>query len=146
MKKSPKRISSKECGTIAETAAATALLKEGFGVSFAHGDNLTWDLVTDWEGKITRVQVKTASKRDNYYHVNVTHGKGKLYSAAHCDCILVYLPYSRDYQELTADGIYLLPVESVRKVTLNFWPPGLGNQKDKMCSWERHRDAFDLLR
>jgi len=140
---------SKDTGTIAETAAATALLKEGFGISFAHGDNLGWDICTDWNGKVNRLQVKTASKRKRSYSVSFCHGGAKdvLYRRADCDFILVFLTYGDDYAEFRGPGIYIIPVSALRATTGLFWPPGQGSKgPDKICQWEKYRDKFDSLK
>jgi hypothetical protein len=144
----PNSRTNKESGTIAETAAATALLKEGFGVSFAHGDCLGWDLVCDWEGKVSRLQVKTAKKINYTYHINLyhTHNSKKLYTKDDCDFIMAIVPYSDDYSELNEDGIYIVPVKEITKATIHLWPPGLGSAKTKLCQWEKYREAFNSLR
>tara|TARA_Y100000588_G_scaffold9751_1_gene10868 strand:+ start:18543 stop:18989 length:447 start_codon:yes stop_codon:yes gene_type:complete len=148
LKKSRKRNSSSESGTIAETATATALLREGFGVSFSHGDYMGWDIISDWDGKINRVQVKTATRVRTSYHVNMgKSGKnGSLYTREQTDVIAVFLPYSRDYKELNDDGIYIIPVGEVNKTTAHFWPAGLGARKDNLCQYQKYQDAFNLLK
>tara|TARA_R110000824_G_scaffold108526_2_gene255626 strand:- start:212 stop:649 length:438 start_codon:yes stop_codon:yes gene_type:complete len=144
---------SKDRGTIAETAAATALLHEGFGISFAHGDNLGWDICTDWKGKVNRIQVKTASKRTGNraqsYSVSFRHGSAKnvLYTKTDCDFILVFLSFGEDYASFRGNGIYIIPVGAITVSTGLFWPPGLGSKgPDKICAWEKYRDKFNLLK
>ena len=46
-------------GTIAEAQVLVKLLQQGFGASWAIGDSMGWDLVSDWQGKVTRLQVKS---------------------------------------------------------------------------------------
>lgn len=142
--------SNKRIGTVAESAAATALLKEGFGVSWPLGDFMGWDLVTDWEGKVNRIQVKTSKKVKTTYHCNLsmnrTGGGKKLYSKAECDFIMLILPYGEDYDELNGDGIYIVPVKEVRVKAKHIWPPGMGGRKGVNCSWEKYRNQFDLLK
>jgi len=140
---------SKDLGTIAETAVATALLQEGFGISFAHGDNLGWDLCTDWNGKVRRIQVKTATRRGGSYAVGFCHGAAKsiLYCKTDCDFILVWLNYGDDYDAFRGVGVYIIPVTALKATTGLFWPPGLGSKgPDKICKWEKYRDKYGLLK
>lgn len=139
----------KESGTIAETAAATALLKEGFAVSFAHGDSAAWDLACDWQGKVNRLQVKTASQTRRSYQVGFCHlgGNSVRYNKKDCDIICVWLPYRDDYMALNDNGIYLIPIKAINVSCGRFWPPGYSSKgPDKVCRWEKYRDKFTSLK
>ena len=110
--------SNKRIGTVAESAAATALLKEGFGVSWPLGDFMGWDLVTDWEGKVNRIQVKPPRRSTppttSTLSMNRMGGGKRLYTKADCDFLMLILPYGDDYDELNGDGIYIVPIKEVR--------------------------------
>ena len=139
----------KQKGTIAESAAATALLKEGFGVSFPLGDYLTWDLVTDWKGKVNRIQVKTGRKVKTTYHIGLTRskdGSSEIYDSEACDFLMIILPYGEDYEELNGDGIYIVPVSECTVKSKHIWPPGMGGRKGVVCEWEKYRNQYRLLK
>jgi len=62
---------------IAESAVVTELLKRGFRVLKPVGDRLPYDLAIDLNGKLVRVQVKSAwfDKSNNAYYVDVRRTK-----------------------------------------------------------------------
>ncbi len=55
---------------IAESSAITALLKRGFNVLKPVGDRLPYDLAVDINGKLIKLQVKSAWSRNNVYIVD----------------------------------------------------------------------------
>jgi len=57
-------------GDIGELAAAQALLKKGWHISFPYGENLKYDLIAEKDGKFKRIQVKAASPRNGVLHIN----------------------------------------------------------------------------
>lgn len=59
----------KQKGAIAEQAVVLAALNRGYGVSIPLGDYLPYDLILDVNGKLLKVQVKSAwwdDKKENY--------------------------------------------------------------------------------
>ena len=138
---------SKQTGTLAETAVATALLGEGFSVSFAHGENTPWDLISDYEGKVNRLQVKTASRHRmrGDYHVSLVMGSGVKYTKDHIDFLIIWLPYSEDFDGIGYDGLYVIPVKEVKVTTCRCWPAGFG-ATNTLCKWEKWRNKFNLLK
>lgn len=56
-------------GEKSELAVASELMMDGYGVSFPFGHNHQYDLIVDKDGRLYRIQVKTASHEDNnrYY-------------------------------------------------------------------------------
>lgn len=62
---------------IAESAVVTELLKRGFRVLKPIGDRLPYDLAIDLDGKLVRIQVKSAwfDKSSNAYYVDVRRTK-----------------------------------------------------------------------
>jgi hypothetical protein len=62
---------------IAESAVVTELLKKGFKVLKPVGDRLSYDLALDLEGKLLRIQVKSAwfNSRKKSYDVDVRRTK-----------------------------------------------------------------------
>ena len=55
---------------IAESSAITALLKRGFNVLKPVGDRLPYDLAVDINGKLIKLQVKSAWSRNDVYIVD----------------------------------------------------------------------------
>ena len=55
---------------IAESSAITALLKRGFNVLKPVGDRLPYDLAVDIDGKLIKLQVKSAWSRNDVYIVD----------------------------------------------------------------------------
>jgi hypothetical protein len=60
---------------IAESAVITALLKRGFRVLKPIGDRLPYDLAIDLNGKLLRIQVKSAWYYDGSYAVDTRRTK-----------------------------------------------------------------------
>jgi hypothetical protein len=62
---------------IAESAVVTELLKRGFRVLKPIGDRLAYDLALDLNGRLVRIQVKSAwfNSRTKYYAVDVRRTK-----------------------------------------------------------------------
>ena len=62
---------------IAESAVITELLKKGFKVLKPIGDRLPYDLAMDLDGKLLRIQVKSAwfNPKTKYYGVDVRRTK-----------------------------------------------------------------------
>jgi hypothetical protein len=52
-------------GDISEAVVAAELLKLGFSISKPFGDNQPYDLIVDTKSKLLKVQIKTASIRNN---------------------------------------------------------------------------------
>lgn len=49
-------------GEITELAICAHLISKGFGVSRPIGNNLRYDLIADYKGKLIKIQVKTSRK------------------------------------------------------------------------------------
>ena len=143
--------SNKHNGAAAELAVARELAKEGFTVSFPHGDDAKFDLVSSLNGVTKRIQVKTAQIREEYgtYKVNLTHGNAKklCYTPDEVDCICVWLPFADDYKNEVVAGFYIIPVEDAQVHNGTFYPPGrhkLGS--DKVCDYEKFRNNLAFLK
>ena len=53
-------------GDASEALVAADILRNGYGVAYPHGHEQKYDLITDVEWGLLRVQVKTASDYDKY--------------------------------------------------------------------------------
>jgi len=85
---------------IAESAVTTELLKRGFKVLQPIGDRLSYDLGVDFQGRLLRIQVKSAwfnVKHDSYVvdgrrtKTNRRRMLRKRYSAEDFDFAIIYL-------------------------------------------------------
>lgn len=143
--------SNKHSGAAAELAVARELAKEGFTVSFPHGDDAQFDLVSSKDGVTKRIQVKTAAIREDYgtYKVAFTHGttKKEHYTPEDCDCICVWLPYADDFKNEVVSGFYIIPTEDAQVYNGTFYPPGTHKQgSDKVCDFEKFRNNLAFLK
>ncbi|MFA7001132.1 MAG: group I intron-associated PD-(D/E)XK endonuclease, partial [Candidatus Omnitrophota bacterium] len=93
---------------IAEYAVATRLLKFGFRVLKPIGDRLSYDLAIDREGRLIRIQVKSAWLHQNYYTVdsrrtktNRRHMLRCRYTDADFDFAIIYIQ--------TLESFYVMP-------------------------------------
>ena len=138
-------MSTKTKGDIAEQAAVLKLLELGWGVSKPIGDRLPYDLILDINGKLAKLQVKSAwfNTFDQNYCIDVRRTKTNrrqmlrsLYSHKDFDFALVYLPEKRIF--------YVFPV----KVFIGF-----GSILSLVETYKRqrkpksanYREAFELI-
>ena len=143
--------SNKRKGAAAELAVARELAKAGYTVSFPHGDDAKFDLIScSPDGVTKRIQVKTAHIREGIgtYKVALTYGtKVKcLYTIDDCDCVIVWLPFADDFKNEVVAGMYVIPVEDAQVYNGTFFPPGthkLGS--DKVCEFEKFRNNLAFL-
>ena len=112
-------LDSKKKGNLTEMQCMSAFMANGCGVSIPFGDNSKYDFIADVDGKLYKVQVKTASKRDESSikfscrstHVNCSGTRNVRYTANDIDFFATYW-----------NGIcYLVPVaECSTEKTLRF--------------------------
>jgi PD-(D/E)XK endonuclease len=99
----------KRKGNFAELKVATDLAARGCELSIPFGENCSYDLIADYEGRLHRVQVKSAKSDGRVvcvkcYSHSLTGGKvrsTKHYTAAMVDWVVVY--------DLTTDSCYYIP-------------------------------------
>ena len=121
-------LDTKKKGNLTEMQCMSAFMAQGCGVSIPFGDNSKYDFIADIDGHLLKIQVKTASLKDDNAikfscrstHVNCTGVKNIRYSANDIDYFATYWD----------NKCYLIPVEecSVEK-TLRFAPPKNGQIK-----------------
>ena len=121
-------LTSKQKGNLTELQCLTAFIAEGCSVSIPYGDNSKYDFIADINGKLCRVQVKTASLKDDNAiqfscrstHVNCAGVKNERYSSNDVDYFATYWD----------NKCYLIPISecSVTK-TLRFVLPKNGQIK-----------------
>jgi hypothetical protein len=136
--------SNKGYGTLAEAQVIVRLLAMGFGASWAIGDNVAWDLISDWKGTVHRLQVKATGviNERGVWRLLCAHGRKKKirYTPVDCSAIIAVLPW----------GMYVIPIERLDHLALTFWPPGEHPRKDtkkfNKCKYEWARERWDLLK
>lgn len=126
-------LDTKKKGNLTKMQCMSAFIEQGCGVSIPFGDNSRYDFIADVDGYLLKIQVKTASLKDENaikfscrsIHVNCTGVKNVRYSANEIDYFATYWD----------NQCYLIPVEecSVEKTeecsveeTLRFTPPTNG--------------------
>lgn len=138
-------MSTKLVGDIAEQAAILRLLEYGWGVSKPVGDRLPYDLIADINGKLVKLQVKSAwfNTFDQNYCIDVRRTKTNrrqmlrsLYSNQDFDFALVYLPEKRIF--------YVFPVQVFIGFgsTLSLVENDKRQRKPKSANY---REAFELI-
>ena len=95
---------------IAESAAIKSLLKRGFKVLEPIGDRLPYDLALDLDGKLIRIQVKSAWLQNGAYTVDTRRTKTnrrsmlrQVYNSKDFDFAMLYI------EDL--DIFYIMPVD-----------------------------------
>lgn len=114
---------------------ATKLVLKGFMVGFAFG-NCGYDLVSDWNGTLRRIQVKSTRQRHHSgWKVNVRRisSKGSSpYSKKDADFLIIRIAPTGD--------TYVIPVKEVSKIQAIGLNPGSNNK------FEKYHEAFNLLK
>jgi len=138
-------MSTKLKGDIAEQAAILKLLELGWGVAKPIGDRLPYDLIADVNGKLVKLQIKSAwfNAHDQNYCIDVRRTKTNhrqmvrsLYSSKDFDFALVYLQEIRNF--------YVFPVKVFISFgsTLSLVETGKRQRKPRSANY---REAFDLI-
>ena len=135
-------------GTASELAVATKLVRLGFTVSWPLNQD-AYDLVAERDGKLSRIQVKTAGlNKGGSYRCNAQHGKTphKSYTKADCDFVVIHAPYSRDFDDIVKDSYYIIPVNEVSNTkTVVVFPAGKGKGNLLTCSWEKYNGGWEKI-
>jgi PD-(D/E)XK endonuclease len=138
-------MSTKLKGDIAEQAAILKILELGWGVSKPLGDRLSYDLIADINGKLVKLQVKSAwfNASDQNYCIDVRRTKTNrrqmlrsLYSEQDFDFALVYLQEKHIF--------YVFPVKVFIGFgsTLSLVETDKRQRKPKSANY---REAFELI-
>ena len=113
----------------------------GGEVSFPHGE-VKYDLLADFNGKLSRVQVKSTlvAAHTSVYVIQASYSSSKKrtqYSKEHCDFMVCVLPW--------AD--FVVPVEELKGKKLIFFQPGTHRCRRRypICKYEQFREAWHLL-
>lgn len=122
-----------------ELAVALRLSEEGGSVGWPFGEGAAWDLLSDFNGKVNRIQVKgsDAVKSNGTVEVNLT--KGSKHTAR-------YMKEDCDYVVAVAGsvGMYVIPVEDVKHYKLFTWTGG--RHRGKLPKYDQYKEAWHLLK
>tara|TARA_R110002020_G_scaffold111306_3_gene256927 strand:- start:3249 stop:3686 length:438 start_codon:yes stop_codon:yes gene_type:complete len=134
-------------GSVAELAVAAKLVSLGYSVSIPF--NCTpYDLIADKGGKLSKVQVKTATlSKYGSYRCSLTHGysRKKKYLQGDCDVIVLFAPYSNDFDDIYYDGFYVIPIKTIIEINAFhavLFPSGRGRGNHKSSKWEEFRNGW----
>lgn len=127
MKKQMIELASKQKGILTELKCITAFNELGYHTSIPYGENSRYDFIADINGKLIRVQVKTAHYRDDTQtsivfsckstRKNTSSVKSVRYNKQEIDYFCTYFN----------NKCYLVPVEECStEKTLRFEPPANG--------------------
>ena len=123
-------------GAIGVQKVSTKLMEQGFLVSLPIYDD-GYDLITDWKGKMTRVQVKTTIGSEDCRRRKLKffatrgpgfgHMKKRLYTKVDCDAFV--------FLNTTLDAIFVIPREKLPRTKSIYL--------ELNCKW---RDNWDALK
>jgi hypothetical protein len=126
-------------GALAELQVATKIRSLGGEVSFPHGDTAGYDLIAEFKGRTSRLQVKSTTwTRGTTYSIQVTHGgKNQDYSKEDFDYLCAVVPFAT----------FVIPIGEVKARKITFFQPGEHRLKHShpKCLHEQYREAWHLL-
>lgn len=122
-------------GTIAEFYILCELLKRDFIVSCVQGDYSGYDLIADWKGHLSRIQVKSTTVKETKWGYHITVGRGNSsktkYTQLDCDFVLCVIPDKL---------VYVIPIREITSISLRI------NPKSIISKWVKYQNAWELLR
>lgn len=126
----------KSRGDQAELRFCLRAMQEGLAVSRPVGDNQKYDVITDSNGRLCRVQVKSTSTEavSGVWLVSAQSGGVKrrgIYTVEHCDFLAVFLP-------CFGYSWYVIPVTEIKTFQLRI------NQYNDY--WRQFHEAWHLLK
>jgi len=109
----PNNLTSVDFGAAAESRVAAEIMLRGGYASFSVTDKIPYDLIVDYDGKLSKIQVKGIfSKNRNTYRCELTGYKNRPYKAHEVDFFVVYIHDLNDY--------YIIPFNSaIRSFNVN---------------------------
>ena len=138
---------SKEIGLKYQLSLEHELVKRGFVVCEVLGDYSPYDIVSDYNGKINRIQVRSThrrlSKRNRGFKVQCTVGNHQvILNKDMCDFLVIIGGKT--------DKIYIIPIEKINQKTIIIHPdketyPKFQKQEKRM-KWEEYEEAWGLLK
>ena len=126
-------LTGKERGELAEAAFLLKASSLGFGVAKPWGDSDRYDFILDVEGKLWRVQVKSAHRagQDGSYSFRLHTHSLEAYSAADIDVLVAYV--------VVEDAWYVFPVRELGRLrSLKLF----SGSRRKRSRFEKWREAW----
>lgn len=119
----------KVIGSITELKIMTAFIELGYNVSTPYGDCEHYDFIADINGRLIRVQCKTATTYDNGRSIDIDFRK-KTYTSKGETINFLYDPNEIDFVATYFNNkAYLVPTSEIRsKKRLRFDTPISGQQ------------------
>jgi PD-(D/E)XK endonuclease len=137
-KKATKKFPPKRVGEIGELEFIQTAIRKGFRVSKPWGESDHYDAITDWKGKLLRVQVKatehTSKDRGYMVHACVYVGNESIgLTKKDIDVLAAYIS--------PEDSWYIIPVEHFVPLKSLWFNPGSTKSK-----FEKFREAWHWLK
>ena len=131
-----------QVGTITELEVLLYMTKLGYTVSIPYGDKERYDQIWDINGKLIRVQIKTANSIDELesailvYCYSTSNGKRHKYTKDEIDYFATYWK----------NKVYLIPVEqcSTQKILRFSAPNTITNLK--VVNWAKDYEVEEVLK
>ena len=108
-------------------------------------------MIAEKDGDSRRIQVKSATiNKGGSYRCALHHCKNKRrgYDKSDCDFVILYAPFSKDFEDIIHDGYYIIPIEDIVKskaLTGVVFPAGKGRGNIMVCKWEKHKDGWERI-
>jgi hypothetical protein len=131
------RLSKKQRGEMAEGAFLTKVAGMGFGVAKPWGESSRYDLIVDVEGRLVRVQVKSAHRAGEYggYTFHAHGNSYEVYRASEIDVLVAYV--------VPEDAWYVFPVAVFRHYkAMKLFP----RSRRRRSKFEKYREAWWVMR
>jgi hypothetical protein len=131
--------STKSIGNLGELEFMLAAANRGFPVGKPFGDDEAYDAWVDADGRVWRVQVKTATHYRNQTYALRSHWSGYRhlvpYTSADIDFLVGFIPEHHIW--------YIIPATAIQgRFTLNLYPFGA---RRSAAQFEKYREAWHLL-
>lgn len=121
-----------DTGLLGELMVMGELVTRGFKVAWVSGDQSPYDLISDCNGHLCRLQVKATAAKPYHGAYRITCGKGyrsrKPYTNDDCDFIVVVI--------LERRAFYVVPVDAIGSAWLTVMPGGKGQYEKYRGNWE----------
>jgi len=107
-------------------------------------------LIAEKDGNSRRIQVKSANiNKGGSYRCTLKHCRHspRKYGKSDCDFLILYAPFSKDFEDIIHDGYYIIPVEDLTEKNsfAIIFPAGKGRGNILVCSWERYKDGWKRI-
>tara|TARA_R100001530_G_C4279867_1_gene145301 strand:- start:455 stop:868 length:414 start_codon:yes stop_codon:yes gene_type:complete len=130
----------KHIGTIAEIKFIAKALQYHYNVSVPIGDNLPYDCVVEYEGKLSKIQIKSTcykitSNRNDCYKIAAGKGSSSKtpYKAQNVDFLVVYIH--------PLDCWYIIPYDALKAVSVRLYPHRLECEG----KYEKYKERWEIL-